>query len=119
MGKKGYSPSVIFGQRNKLTAEGPFLDLFSRFQDALMVANELVIIGYSFRDHHVNESIARWFNCESTRTITLVTPDSKWAKQSEFAGRLVRLAAAGGRVRVVPETATQAIPALFPVSDTK
>src|SRR5712672_1571295 len=57
MGTEGYTPSVIFGQRNKLTAEGPFLSLFSRFQEELIRANELLIIGYSFRDDHINESI--------------------------------------------------------------
>lgn len=119
MGKRDYTPAVIFGQRNKLTAEGPFLSFFSLFQAQLMRAKELVIIGYSFRDDHVNESIAAWFNLDSTRTIILVTPDSLWAKQSEFADRLGRLTTAGGRVRVVPKTAKEAIPTLFSVADAK
>ena len=111
MGTEGYTPSVIFGQRNKLTAEGPFLRLFSRFQEELVRATELLIIGYSFRDEHINESIAAWLNRDSTRTIILVTPNSQWAKQSEFADRLGRLGTPGGRVRVIQETAAQAIPA--------
>ena len=119
MGKQGYNPSVIFGQRNKLTAEGPFLRFFARFREQLNEARELVIIGYSFRDHHVNESIAAWFNRGPARTIILVTPDAQWAKQSEFAVRLGQLATKGQRVRVVAETAAQAIPTLFPVTDTK
>ena len=118
MGKRGYTPAVIFGQRNKLTAEGPFLSLFSEFQSQLMRASELIIIGYSLRDHHINESIASWINREPTRTITIVTPDQNWAKQSEFAAKLALLAGVGGRVRVILETAAKAIPALFPVTST-
>lgn len=118
MRKPSYVPAVIFGLRNKLTAEGPFLTLFSRFRDELKRADELVIIGYSFRDHHVNESIASWFNRNPARTIILVTPDKGWAKQSEFAGKLACLADTGSRLRVLPETAKCAIPKLFPIAAT-
>jgi hypothetical protein len=112
MGKRGYQPAVIFGQRNKLTAEGPFLKMFSVFQNQLAEADELIVIGYSFRDIHINESIADWFNYGSARKITVVDPNQQWAKQSDFAGKL-GLASSGGRVRYIAQTAAQAIPELF------
>ncbi len=51
---------VIFGKENKLTAEGPFLDLFMRFRQRLAGARNLYVIGYSFRDLHVNMAIVDW-----------------------------------------------------------
>lgn len=114
MGKPDYSPAVIFGQRNKLTAAGPFLSLFSAFQEELENSRELVIIGYSFRDNHINESVATWMNHDERRKMIIVTPDKDWSHQSEFAGRLSSLATPGGRVGVVQNTAAEAIPGLFP-----
>jgi|ERR1035441_1460013 NAD-dependent SIR2 family protein deacetylase len=63
LGKDGYfKPVVVFGQRNKLTAEGPFLDLLRAFEEKLKEADRLTVIGYSFRDDHINEQIRKWLN---------------------------------------------------------
>jgi NAD-dependent SIR2 family protein deacetylase len=53
-------PAVIFGAGNKLTADGPFLDLFMEFKQALANAERLIIIGYSGGDAHVNTLIREW-----------------------------------------------------------
>jgi SIR2-like domain len=53
---------VIFGGRNKLTADGPFLELLTKFREALNRHSHLFVVGYSFRDPHVNQSIARWLH---------------------------------------------------------
>lgn len=74
MGKSGYWPAVIFGQRNKLTAEGPFLDLLRAFQRELVLANQLTVIGYSFADAHINVLLSNWLNGNSGRTIRIVNP---------------------------------------------
>ncbi|MDZ7734560.1 MAG: SIR2 family protein [Acidimicrobiia bacterium] len=58
--KKPGRPAVIFGQGNKLTAEGPYLDLLAQFRDDLRSVSHLLVLGYSFRDDHVNEIIRRW-----------------------------------------------------------
>ena len=46
--EESFRPAVSFGQRNKLTAEGPFLDLLRAFQVELAKADRLTVIGYSF-----------------------------------------------------------------------
>lgn len=67
-------PAVIFGQRGKLRAEGPFLGLLAEFEKALSLRTRVVAIGYSFRDDHVNEVLSRWLRENMTRTITIVDP---------------------------------------------
>jgi SIR2-like domain len=68
LGDLGNQLGVIFGGRNKLTAEGPFLDLLMRFKDALMDANRLIVIGYSFRDDHINHLVLSWLRGQSERS---------------------------------------------------
>jgi hypothetical protein len=47
-------PGFLLGGVNKLTATGPYLDLLHEFRHALLRADRLVVIGYSFRDEHIN-----------------------------------------------------------------
>lgn len=73
--KKSYErPAVVFGQRNKLTAEGPFLDLLRQFQNELEDSELLTVIGYSFRDPHINTYISKWLNESATNKIRIVDP---------------------------------------------
>ena len=65
-------PAVIFGNRNKLTAEGPFLDLLRSFQNELENSSVLTIVGYSFRDPHVNVYISQWLNGDATRVLRII-----------------------------------------------
>jgi hypothetical protein len=67
-------PALVFGQREKLRAEGPFLGLLAEFESHLRDAAELLVIGYSFRDEHVNELIRRWSWEECAQRITVVDP---------------------------------------------
>lgn len=55
-----YEPGVIFGSGNKLRAYGPFLQLLRQFHDTLSKSKNLVVIGYSWRDPHINAEIRRW-----------------------------------------------------------
>ncbi len=73
-GAAGGSPGIIFGERGKLRASGPFLDLLSQFALELREADELVVVGYSFRDEHVNVMLRRWSNADVRRTITVIDP---------------------------------------------
>jgi hypothetical protein len=68
----GSQLGVIFGGRNKLTAAGPFLDLLVKFKTALEQHTRLLVVGYSFRDPHVNECIVRWINRDAARRVTIV-----------------------------------------------
>lgn len=88
-------PAIVFGEGGKLRSEGPYLELLLRWARALEDADRLLVVGYSFRDEHINESIARWFNRDETRRITLLTPDElsiqNWQTQrsNPFLSRLI------------------------------
>lgn len=68
------NPAIIFGQRDKLTTEGPFLDLLRTFRDELFRCNHLVVVGYSFRDEHINTYIRYWFAKRHNRQLTIIDP---------------------------------------------
>lgn len=66
--------AIIFGAGNKLTPHGPFLRLLNAWEDRLNQADHLLIVGYSFADHHLNEVLTRWcWSDPGRRTITVVT----------------------------------------------
>ena len=67
-------PVLVFGQRGKLRAEGPFLSLLVEFEAALARASRLIVIGYSFRDPHINDIVSRWTRADQARTIVLIDP---------------------------------------------
>ncbi|QQR58080.1 MAG: SIR2 family protein [Candidatus Melainabacteria bacterium] len=69
-------PAVIFGQANKLTTEGPFLSILIKFKEALHAAEELVVVGYSFRDKHINQILSEWLNGNENRLMRIV--NGKW-----------------------------------------
>jgi SIR2-like domain len=73
-GQTNGAPALVFGHRGKLRAEGPFLGLFSELESQMSKADRLIVIGYSFRDEHVNELIRRWTYEDITRTICVVDP---------------------------------------------
>ena len=84
LGKDGhFKPVVIFGQRNKLTAKGPFLDLLRAFEEKLNEADRLTVIGYSFRDDHINEQIRKWLN-NSTGMIRVINGRKFFARPIQF-----------------------------------
>jgi len=80
------NPGVIFGGSNKLTHEGPFLEVLRSFQQYLDNVNILTVIGYSFRDQHINAPIGRWLEKDSSHILRIVDPcfskcDAPFAKQ--------------------------------------
>jgi SIR2-like domain len=77
-------PAMIFGQRGKLRAEGPFLTLFAEFEEQLARCNHLISIGYSFRDDHVNEVLRRWIDEDIGRKVTVVDPS--WPDGMDWRG---------------------------------
>jgi hypothetical protein len=70
------TPALVFGTRGKLRASGPFLDLLAQFRSALEGADNLVVVGYSFRDDHINQTLRKWVVGSSNRTLTVVDPAS-------------------------------------------
>lgn len=80
-------PAIVFGEGGKLRSEGPYLELLHRWTRALEESDRLLIVGYSFRDDHVNEGIARWFNQAENRRIVLLAPDDLpdgWQAQRRY-----------------------------------
>jgi hypothetical protein len=71
------SLGVVFGQREKLRSEGPFLAMLREFDKFLDVADHLVVVGYSFRDAHINSAIRRWFNAHKSPRVTIIDPALK------------------------------------------
>ena len=71
---RGFRPAVIFGHRNKLTAEGPFLDLLRGFRDELTKANRLTVVGYSFGDRHINVYLSQWLNSDPGNRLRVIAP---------------------------------------------
>lgn len=70
-----FHPEIIFGGKNKLTVKGPFLGLLRVFELQLAECNRLIVIGYSFRDDHVNEFIRNWLNSDPNRTLVIINPN--------------------------------------------
>jgi NAD-dependent SIR2 family protein deacetylase len=75
-------PGLVFGGENKLRADGPFLQLFQGFADALRECDRLVVIGYSFRDPHVNQLIQDWGSVE--KELVVVDPNALDPRQLSY-----------------------------------
>jgi hypothetical protein len=67
-------PAVVFGARGKLRAEGPFLSLLAEFENQIARTDELIVVGYSFRDDHINEAIRLWTTAADSRHLVVVDP---------------------------------------------
>jgi len=70
-----HAPALVFGLRGKLRAEGPFLSLLAEFESQLEMSSRLIVIGYSFRDDHVNQVIRRWTFEDRGSQIVLIDPN--------------------------------------------
>ena len=69
-------PAVIFGAGNKLRASGPYLDLFRLLTESLEQCVSLLVVGYSFRDEHVNALLTNWFNADRARRLVILDPST-------------------------------------------
>jgi NAD-dependent SIR2 family protein deacetylase len=105
-------PAVVFGEAGKLRSEGPYLELLLAFSSELKSAETLLIVGYSFRDRHVNELIARWFSADERNRIVVLNPaELQTGEYGSFASAVAQLQVAHegslikpGRVRHIRET---------------
>lgn len=97
-------PAIIFGQGNKLTAEGPYLELLRHFGTGLEEYDHLLVVGYSFRDIHINQYIAQWFISNPSRRMVILSGPNfpRDALDIPFTRDLLHYG--GDRVRIVPET---------------
>jgi len=112
--KGSYWPAVIFGHRNKLTAEGPFLDLLRAFQRELVNVDRLTVVGYSFADVHINVYLSHWLNNRSERRLRIIDP-SFGERPNDYTEEL--LGYAKRQVEVIKEPAGKALQTLFAAGD--
>lgn len=68
------TPEIVFGAREKLQAEGPFLAMLLEFSRWLQATNHLIVVGYSFRDEHINVLIRDWLEGHASPELTIVDP---------------------------------------------
>lgn len=68
------TPTVIFGSGSKNNPHSAFPALTRQFQDWLEQTDLLVIIGYSFRDEHVDAAIRRWTSLSPSRRMIVIDP---------------------------------------------
>lgn len=72
----GGFPAIVFGRGNKMRAEGPYTALLMAFERALMDSSNLLVVGYSFRDYHINTVLERWYSADRNgRGLFVVDPD--------------------------------------------
>ena len=67
-------PLIIFGRREKLRAEGPFLAMLAEFERAIAQISALLVVGYSFRDEHINVLLKRWLVADQDRRLAVIDP---------------------------------------------
>lgn len=72
--KKDSQLAVIFGEQGKLRSEGPFVAMLGAFDGFLQNSQRLIIVGYSFRDDHINAAIRRWTALPGKRQLVLIDP---------------------------------------------
>lgn len=69
-------PALLFGRGIKMRYPGPFISLYDSFRKRLHLHRNLVVVGYSFRDAHINDDIANWLDVDSARRVIIVSPSA-------------------------------------------
>jgi len=112
-------PALVFGHGAKLRPDGPFLSLLGEFEKLLANAEELLVVGYSFRDDHINEVIRRWFTELPASRITLIDPDFRprrieWDRKPSLGDELASFFRESDRFQVINQVASRGLRAVFP-----
>lgn len=66
--------AIVYGRRDKLRPDGPFLQLLEEFRATLWRSNRLLVVGYAFGDDHINRIVHRWMAQDRGRQVALVDP---------------------------------------------
>ena len=107
-----HEPVLVFGHGSKLKAEGPFLMLLAELEAQLQASDELVVVGYSFRDDHINELVRRWMAAREDNVLTVIDPSFPerpswgWEDGTDFRTKLIAALEPTGRLRVLREKAS-------------
>lgn len=84
-------PFVVYGRREKLRPQGPFLELRNEVVQELRRSHDLVVVGYGFGDSHINEMITTWLNGDTQRRLFVVDPyfPESWPRATGYAQTLL------------------------------
>ena len=96
---------MIFGGGDKIRVSGPFLRLLVAFEDKLKEIDDLVVIGYSFGDAHINSLVKSWLLERPGKCLSVINP-------SDIANRIFSQELFLGykdRVNLINEKASDAI----------
>jgi hypothetical protein len=74
-------------------------------------SDRLTVIGYSFRDEHINEFIAKWLNEDQNRKLRII--NGKRFKDTNIPFARIMLNVLGERLDVIPSYAKDGIKACF------
>lgn len=67
-------PGLVFGAQGKLRADGPFLPMLMEFSRWMESTDRLVVVGYSFRDKHINRVLVDWLERPGPKTLDIIDP---------------------------------------------
>lgn len=110
-------PAVVFGQRGKLRHQGPFIPMLLEFQRMLAESDSLLVVGYSFRDAHINSAIRTWVNEAKDPRIAVIDPTPPFLpsrpNRNPFFYELHHALKGEERLRVIEETAEDGLRAML------
>jgi SIR2-like domain len=92
---QSHLPALLFAGHNKLRADGPWLELLTTFERELATAARLVIVGYGFRDEHINALLHKRDRAGARLDIVICDPTPP---EQAFAWRIL---SDGSQVRYV------------------
>lgn len=67
-------PVIKFGRGNKMSATPLYLQLYVTFLNELAKHDRLVVVGYAFRDTHINQAIKDWVGKSPDRRVHIINP---------------------------------------------
>ncbi len=104
-----YTPFIVFGKGDKLTSVGPFLELYNEFTASLEHVEHLLIVGYSFRDIHINTAVKKWFDTNKDRTVQIIGSKRVRECKEKLFQYFLRHEKSSGRVRISSDGAAKGL----------
>jgi hypothetical protein len=107
-----YEPTIILKRGNKLSTDEPYPELINHFIQELQLTNTLTIIGYSFRDEHINTIIGRWYDT-GEKKIQIVDPGFSSNIEGFKDTLFWQTQEKGGNIKLIQEPADKALKILY------
>lgn len=74
--QQGIKPEIVFGTDVKMQAVDPYLFYLYEFRKYALLSKVIVIIGYSFNDHHINDLLKQALEADESRKLLVVNPQA-------------------------------------------